>query len=79
MSAAVTIHPFKAWLRNNRLSQEWAAVELKLSRLSLHRYFSGLRPIPLDVKLQIENLTEGAVTAEGMCSFEVALARKEAA
>lgn len=71
VSNAVTIHPFKAWLRTNRQTQDWAAAALKLSRLTLHRYFCGVRVMDLETKLAVEMLTGGEVRAIAVCGWEL--------
>lgn len=71
VSQTVTLHPFKAWLRNNQLTQEWAATELELSRLTLFRNFRGDRVMDIEVKLKVERLTAGSVSALEICQWEI--------
>lgn len=71
VSVSVTLHPFKAWLRGNGATQDWAAGELGLSRLTLHRNFTGRRIMDLGIKLKVEDLTKGEVSALQICGWEI--------
>lgn len=55
----------RAWLKDERRSQEWLAEQIDNSQTNISQWILGPRPPPLDVALAIEKVTGIAVHAWG--------------